>query len=60
MRFHNVETPVRVLISFSAQDNNQHLNIIKLIVKIIEDGLIQEIADISSIQKLNDLIGGDK
>ncbi|WP_152655901.1 PTS sugar transporter subunit IIA [Oceanobacillus sp. CFH 90083] len=58
--FPNMETPVRVLISFAAQDNDQHLNIIKLIVKIIEDGLIQKIADISSIQKLNDLIGGDE
>ncbi|MFD1415036.1 PTS sugar transporter subunit IIA [Oceanobacillus jeddahense] len=60
VHFHNIETPVRVLISFSAQDNDQHLNIIKMIVKIIEEGLIQEIAGISSIQKLNDLIGGDE
>ncbi|MCK0470105.1 PTS sugar transporter subunit IIA [Halalkalibacter sp. APA_J-10(15)] len=56
--FKTLETPVKVLISFSATDNETHLEIIKVIVKIVENGLIDHISSINSIEGLNHLIGG--
>lgn len=58
--FKGVEAPVKVMISFSATDNNQHLEIIKVIVNIVENGLIDRISMINSIDDLNNLIGEDK
>jgi ascorbate PTS system EIIA or EIIAB component len=54
------EKPVKVMISFSATDNNQHLEIIKMIVTIIENGLVDNISSINSVDDLNNLIGEGK
>ncbi|WP_208586094.1 PTS sugar transporter subunit IIA [Gracilibacillus suaedae] len=53
-------SPVKVMISFSATDNEQHLEIIKMIVRIVEDGLIDKISSMHSIDDLNHLIGGER
>lgn len=57
IHFPNTETPVKVMISFSATDSNKHLEIIKIIVNIIENGLIDDISSINSVDNLNKLIG---
>jgi PTS system ascorbate-specific IIA component len=45
------------MISFSATDSNEHLEIIKTIVKIAEKGLVDDIWKIHSVDQLNELIG---
>jgi ascorbate PTS system EIIA or EIIAB component len=55
--FKDMESPVKVMISFSATDNNEHLEIIKIIVSIVENGLIESISSISAVDDLNNLIG---
>ncbi|MGN8648143.1 PTS sugar transporter subunit IIA [Gracilibacillus sp. HCP3S3_G5_1] len=57
--FQGTTAPVKIMISFSATDNEQHLEIIKLIVKIIEKGLIDKLSSITSLTDLNNLIGED-
>ncbi|SEO87567.1 PTS system, ascorbate-specific IIA component [Amphibacillus marinus] len=58
--FNDTSAPVKVLISFSATDSEKHLNIIKIIVKIVEKGLIDQISQINSLFDLNDLIRGEQ
>lgn len=55
--FKDMESPVKVMISFSATDNNEHLEIIKIIVSIVENGLIDSISSINAVDDLNNLIG---
>ncbi|UOQ49716.1 PTS sugar transporter subunit IIA [Gracilibacillus caseinilyticus] len=55
--FKDTAAPVKIMISFSATDNEQHLEIIKIIVKIVENGLIDTISTMNSLADLNDLIG---
>ncbi|WP_017471390.1 PTS sugar transporter subunit IIA [Amphibacillus jilinensis] len=54
--FKDTQEPVKVMISFSATDSEKHLNIIKVIVKIVEKGLIDQISQINSLADLNYLI----
>ncbi|QGH36082.1 PTS sugar transporter [Gracilibacillus salitolerans] len=58
--FKDSSSPVKVMISFSATDNDQHLEIIKMIVKIVENGLINTISTMNSIADLNNLIEDDR
>ncbi|UOQ83644.1 PTS sugar transporter subunit IIA [Gracilibacillus salinarum] len=55
--FKDTAAPVKIMISFSATDDEQHLEIIKIIVKIVENGLIDTISTMNSLADLNDLIG---
>ncbi|SFL60019.1 PTS system, ascorbate-specific IIA component [Gracilibacillus orientalis] len=55
--FKDTSSPVKIMISFSATDNEQHLEIIKMIVKIVENGLIDKISTMTSLADLNNLIG---
>lgn len=57
--FKDIIDPVKIMISFSATDNEEHLEIIKLIVKIVEKGLIDQISKITSLTELNRLVGGE-
>ncbi|WP_163537463.1 PTS sugar transporter subunit IIA [Gracilibacillus sp. YIM 98692] len=57
--FEGIEAPVKVMISFSATDHHKHLEIIKMIVNIVENGLIDNISNIDSVNDLNNLIGED-
>lgn len=54
--FSDNETPVKVMISFSATDSIKHLEIIKMIVNFVELGLIEKISSINTISDLNNLI----
>ncbi|MGS2777588.1 PTS sugar transporter subunit IIA [Robertmurraya sp. GLU-23] len=57
IQFQQEEPPVKILISFSATDSNEHLEIIKTIVKIAEKGLVDDIWRIHNVDQLNELIG---
>jgi ascorbate PTS system EIIA or EIIAB component len=57
IHFQEEEPPVKVMISFSATDSHEHLEIIKTIVKIAEKGLVEDIWRIHSVDQLNELIG---
>ncbi|WP_391557619.1 PTS sugar transporter subunit IIA [Robertmurraya sp.] len=57
IQFQQEEPPVKVMISFSATDSNEHLEIIKTIVKIAEKGLVDDIWSIHNVDQLNELIG---
>lgn len=57
IHFQQEEPPVKVMISFSATDSHEHLEIIKTIVKIAEKGLVDDIWRIHSVDQLNELIG---
>lgn len=54
--FPNSNTPVNVLISFSATDSDTHLELIKMIVNIVNSDLIDEISKVCSIDELNQLL----
>ncbi|MFC3419344.1 PTS sugar transporter subunit IIA [Salinicoccus hispanicus] len=54
--FSGSDNSVEVLISFSAVDNRNHLEIIKMIVDIVEHGLIEKLPDVHSIHELNELM----
>lgn len=54
--FPGMDVPVKVLISFSAIDNNTHLELIKAIVNIIQTKLINKIAKVEKIDDLKKLL----
>lgn len=54
--FEGNDNPVHVLISFSATDSKKHLEIIKMIVKIVEKGLIDQLSDVETVNELNVLL----
>ncbi len=57
--FKDISAPVKIMISFSATDNEKHLEIIKIIVRFVENGLIDKISSMTSLADLNNLIGDD-
>lgn len=54
--FEGNDHPVHVLICFSATDNEKHLDIIKMIVRMVENGIIEKLSDVNSVNMLNGLI----
>ncbi|REJ14982.1 MAG: PTS sugar transporter [Caldibacillus debilis] len=54
--FPDSNIPVSVLISFSATDGNTHLELIKMIVKIANSDLINQISTVCSVEALNQLL----
>lgn len=48
--------PVKVMICFSATDNESHLNILKMIVEFVEKGMIDKIAKVETIEELSKLL----
>lgn len=57
--FKNNTNPVEVLISFAATDNEKHLDIIRLIVNIVQKGLIESILQVQTVDELNLLLKGE-
>lgn len=50
--------PVKVLIPFSAVDNNKHLELLQKIVKFLDDEtIIEKIANANTVEELNQVIG---
>jgi len=56
VHFSENDDSVKVLISFSAVDNTNHLEIIKMIVDIVEHGLIEKLPYVNTIHELNKLM----
>lgn len=49
--FDNDESPVRVLISFSAVDNDNHIDILQTVVRFIEQDLIKKIERVDDYEE---------
>ena len=54
--FDEETSAVKVMICFSAIDGDSHLEILKMIVKLVEGGKIEKIAEVENIQELLELI----
>lgn len=54
--FDDNDDPVEVMICFSAVDSQTHLDILKMIVTFVEKGYVEKIANIHTIEELNDLV----
>lgn len=56
--FDDSDIPVNVLIPFSAIDSSCHLEILQSIVKLVENKLIEKIAQAESFEELEEIMKG--
>lgn len=54
--FDGDESPVKVMICFSAVDSESHMDILKMIVEFVERGLIDDIAKAQTYEDLLEII----
>lgn len=55
--FEGDNSPVKVMICFSAVDSESHMDILKMIVEFVERGLIDDIAKAATYEELLEVIG---
>jgi PTS system ascorbate-specific IIA component len=58
--FDGDESPVKVLICFSAVDSESHMDILKMIVEFVERGLIDDIAQAVTYEELLKVIDANE
>lgn len=56
--FEDSDIPVKVLIPFSATDNNKHIEILQSIVKLVDNKLIDKIGEAQTIEQLTEIMKG--
>jgi len=56
VHFEGDESAVKVLICFSAVDNASHLDVLRMIMEFINEGMIDEIANVDTYDELIKLI----
>ena len=54
--FDEETSPVKVMIAFSAIDGESHLEILKMIVKFVEEGKIEEISNVKNMEEFLKII----
>lgn len=54
--FDGDDDPVKVMICFSAINNESHLNILQMIVEFVDKGLIDKIAEMNNLTELLNLL----
>lgn len=54
--FDEASGPVNVLITFAATDNDKHIDLLRMIVTLINDGLIAKIAEAKTIGELKQIM----
>ena len=57
--FDGDDSPVKVMICFSAVDSESHMDILKMIVEFVERGLIDDIAKAKTYEELLEVIGAN-
>lgn len=57
--FEGDDSPVKVMICFSAVDSESHMDILKMIVEFVERGLIDDIAKAKTYEELLEVIGAN-
>lgn len=60
VHFEGDESPVKVLICFSAIDSESHMDILKMIVEFVERGLIDDIAKAETYEELLEVVEAKK